>query len=329
MKQSELIALLGLTSWDPRLQEFFTKYQLGKLPKVITANQMSKHILCKERNISFWFKYAIKNDHFQPAISPKNDDYKFLPYLSSVIFTHVEDSAKSPDGKDLSFWDVIPAPLRAPEAIEKRMGKPLFESASERQFMMPIDTYGQLRVNYSMDRKGQLSANCWIHIQENAEIIASDQFNSKYMQENSPFMRRAYTCIIYWLIQNKYLLLDSEIYQAGIQPDSVVLLDFVHRHLHGHLWDNQLVDQQHLRGFLYSIISRRPVRDPAGNSLMFYIQDLILYCLAKEEAYALHDNQGIDKLHSFLNQLPFEGSLYSQVAQLLTSKFQTYRGLVD
>lgn len=324
MKQSDLIELIGLASNDPKLLMFFEKYQLGKLPKTITPNQGSKSIIYKPLNISFWFKYDITNDRFQPPISPKNDDYKFVAYLSSIQFTHQEDSAKKPDPKPQDFWDVIPAPILSVEAIEKIMGEAASTYSDESIYEMKMDPDTVLKVFYTWDKKKNLSASSNVSVIEQSELISSVYFESRYNQESFAFSKRCANLIVKWLFDRRFLALSDAIYQDGLAADSDAIVKFVHQYCNGHVWNNQLLPVDHLRSFLYYLPRNTNFYDNQGNKYSFYIQDIILVCLGKKESFDILYDQDITQSDQFLNEIIFDSRLYNQMSLILNTKFDYF-----
>lgn len=324
MKQSDLIELIGLSSTDPKLVSFFEKYQLGKLPKTITPNQGTKSIIYKPLNISFWFKYDITNDRFQPPISPKNDDYKFVAYLSSIQFTHQDDSAKKPDPKPQDFWDVIPAPVLSVEAIEKIMGEATNTYSDQTIYEMKMDPDTVLKVFYTWDKKKNLSAGSAVSVIEQSELIESVYFESRYNQESFPFSKRCANVMVKWLFDRRFLCLSDAIYKDGLAEDSDTIVKFVHQYLNGHVWNNQLMHVDYLRSFLYYLPSNTNFYDHQNNKHSFYIRDIILICLDKKERFDLLYNQDIRQSDQFLNDIIFDSRLYNQMSMILNSKFDNF-----
>jgi hypothetical protein len=327
MKQSELIDLLGLPSTDTSMIAFFQKHQIGKLPKSITPNQGSKCIIFKPMNISFWFGYDIKNDRLQPPVSPRNDNYKFVAYLRCIMFTHVDDSLKTPDPKPQDFWDVIPSPMYAPEKIEGLMGGPSERNDYETTFDMSIGTDQLLKVRYTKDKKKNLMCTSWIAIMEQSEIINRVFFNATYTAEDFPFIRRAYTCVIKWLYDSRFLQMDERVYEGGLKGETAEILDFVHHHLKGHLWANQIISATGLRSFLYTVTTNRSVKDEQGNKIPFYIRDIILECTGHKREFEVRYDQDFGTIDSFLNDIPFDSKVYETVGNALTAKLEIYKKL--
>lgn len=327
MKQSELIALLGLPSTDLKMVDFFERYQIGKLPKSITPNQRSKSILYKPMNISFWFEYDIKNNKFQPPLSPRGDDYKFVAYLAGIMFSHVDDSVKTPDPKSPDFWDVTPSPLHSFQNMENLMGKPTEDGDHETIFEWLIDEDKKLTVRYTKDKKNNLMVSSRISIIQQREIINRAFFNEAYHAEDFPFIRRAHTCIIKWLFDRKFLLLDVNGYQTKLKAETTALLDFVQSHLKGHLWANQIIAEKGLRSFLYVVTTNKNIKDEQGNKIPFYIRDIILDCMGKKREFEILYDRDFGKIYDFLNELVFDSQVYEAVATALTAKFEVHKKL--
>ena len=325
LKQSELIGLLGLSSTDPKIIQFFEHYDLGKLPKTITANQGTKSIIYRPLNISFWFKYDIKNDHFQPPISTSNDSGKFVAYLCSIMFTHVDHSSKHPDSKPNDFWDVLPLPTASHEEVEQLMGKPTYENEVEKAYAMSEGTENILTIKYTQSSKGNVSYSSWIAIKQQSEIISRDFFNRSHEFENFPFLRSGHTAIIKWLFDNQLLLIDKDLYQKGLKPDSEEILDFVEKHLNNHLWKNQLADVEYLSSFLYSITTNRKFTNPEGNPVSFYFRDIILSVLHQKDTFERLIEENYHVADQFLNDIVFDEDLYKKVSFLLTQKLKLFQ----
>ncbi|ERJ57671.1 hypothetical protein [Sphingobacterium paucimobilis] len=324
IKQSELIALIGLSSTNARLVDFFERHDLGKLPKSLTPNQGTKSIIYKPLNISFWFKYDIKNDIFQPPISPRNDNYKFVAYLSSILFTHVDHSNKRPDPKPQDFWDVLPSPGLHPQEIEHLIGSPLYENEVEKAYEKPEGKENILTIKYTKNGKDNISYSSWIAIREQLEIVNRDFFNRSIELESFPFLRRAYTAIIKWLFDSRFLSIDDNLYQLPLKAEQDHILDFVDQHLNSHLWKNQLKDLPYLPSFLYAITTNRKLTDPKGNTVSFYIRDIILTALDQKETFEDLYEDSFNAVDQFLNGIVFDDNLYKQLSILLTEKFNVF-----
>lgn len=327
MKQHELMELIGLATTDVKMVNFFEQHQLGKLPKRITPNQNTKSLIFKPLNISFWFKYDITNNRFQPPISPKNDDYKFVAYLSSIMFTHVDDSVKKPDPKDDAFWDVIPSPLHSGEEIAKLMGPPTYEIDSLTIYEKIIEEDKVLKVFYNREKKNTLTTSCQVSIVEQSEILSRIFFDSKYNHESMVFLRNSFAIIIKWLYDNHYLMLDQQIYQRKLANNTDDVLTFIHQELNSHLWSNQLTNETYLGSFLYTISSNRNTYDANGNKVYFYIQDIILDCLGKREEFEKVYEENFNQVDYYLDAIVFDGELYRKVIDQLTIKFKQFKAL--
>lgn len=325
IKQSELIKLVGLASTDTSLVQFFERHGLGKLPKTITSNQGTKSIICKSLNISFWFAYDITNDHFQPPISPRNDNYKFKAYLSSIIFTHREHSGKHPDPKPKDFWDVLPPPSASREETEMVMGPPVHINDDSWSYKLSIAEEKNLVLNYTKSSRNQLSYNSWISIRQESEIVSRVFYDRKNDFENFPFLRRAHSTIIKWLFDSRFLQLNEDVYQLPLKGDAETILDFVEHHLKNHLWKNQLVDTDQLSSFLYHITTNRIVQDPEGNRVSLYIRTIILEILNQAEVFEQIYEQNFSATDQFLNDILFDETLYSDISAVLTEKFKLFQ----
>jgi len=323
MKQSDLIALIGLPSNDPKLIAFFEKYQLGKIPKTITTNQGTKSVLYKPLNLSFWFKYDIKNERFQPPVSPTGDNYKFLPYLKSVMFNHVDDTVKTPDPKPKDFWDLIPHPRESYQKVADLMGQPAEKMDTQTTFEMTIGADTLLTVQYNQDNKGTLKSSTWVSIIEQSEIVSAVFFDPKYQQEDFPFKRRAYSAIIKWLYNKGWLLLQEQEYGQQLNSEAA-LLDFIGMKLKGHLWANQIADIKYLRSFLYTICSNRSIRDKHGNKISFYIRDIVLECMGKKNEFDILYKGPFEHIDLFLNELIFDDQIYEKIAANLTARYEIF-----
>ncbi len=326
MKQSELIELLGLPSTDSKMIQFFEKYNLGKLPSIITSNQVKKSIICKSWNLSFWFSYDITNERFQPPISPKKDNYKFIAFLSSIMFTHVDNSEKKPDPKKPEFWDVTPAPNKPLEVMKDFFGAVNYEIDAEVGFEKWIGADMVLKAQYTVDKKGKYSTTVWSVIKEESEII-SRVFFEGYSQET--FSCKAQTAIIRWLFNKEYLKLSKEVYQSRLKADTAAILAFVQRDLKGHLWANQLADVHRLRRFLYRVTNNSKVTDENGNRISFYIENLILESMGRKEEFDKLYEEDYGKVGDFLNQLPFDSDFYENIDVVLTTAFERYKKIPE
>lgn len=325
LKQSELVELLGLSSVDSRMVHFFEQHGLGKLPKTITPNQGTKSVVCKSLNISFWFKYDIKNEKFQPPISPKNDNYKFIAYLSSIMFTHNDHSEKQPDVKSLDFWDVLPLPTSTQDKVQALMGNPINDAEGEKIYEITIGEDRSITVRYSDGGKGKTLYSSWIAIKQQSEIISRDFFNRSHDFEDFPFLRRAHTVIIKWLFDNKLLQIDNQAHSSELPSHPEAILDFVDIYLNNHLWKNQLVDTAYLSSFLYTITTNRKLTDPHGNTTTLYIRGLLLEVLNQTAAFEHLYENNFEAVDQFLNDIVFDDALYQGAIILLNEKFKLFK----
>ncbi len=325
LKQSELIALLGLPSTAPQMVSFFEQYDLGKLPKTITPNQGTKSVVSKSLNISFWFKYDIKNDKHQPPVSPKNDNYKFVAYLSSIMFTHTEHSDKRTDPKPIGFWDVLLPPNALQNDVQTLMGNPVDRTALESTYEMALNTDQVLTVKYSDGGKGKLLYSSWVAVKQQSEIIGRNFFNRDHDFESFPFLRRAHTVIIKWLFDNRLLHIDKQVYEIPLKPEEGAILDFVDTYLNNHIWKNQLVDAPLLSSFLYTITTNRLLTAPDGTPISFYIRSLLLETLDQTAAFERLYEDHFDAVDQFLNHIIFDAPLYQGAVSLLDEKFKLFK----
>lgn len=324
MKQNELLELIGLKSTDQKLVNYFEKFNLGKPPKTINANQMRKSIEYKPLNFSFGFEYHITNDHFQPPISPKNDDYNFVAYLSSIDFFSKTVSAKKPDPKTEDFWDVSPNPIISIEDFKKISRSDIESDENFLSITKSLDNDKKLWLTY--DVKNKMITQCFARIKTHSEIISHVFFDNNSAITGKTVHLNA--MLIKWLFENNYLLLDENVYEKQLKNNTDDMLSFIQTHLKNHLWDNQITDTKFLRNFLFTTHQNNwGLMNENGEKIMFYFRDIFLKSVGKFGLFEKLYVESFEKAELFIGEISFDDENYKKFSMAMTENFDLYKKL--
>lgn len=315
MKQSEIIALIGLSSTDPKLVAFFEKQGL-KAPKTVNANASGKAIRHKEYQIDFDFDYDIINEAYYPPVSPKNDDYNFIAYLKNVYFYLPSKSDTRPN----DFWDVTPNPLASYEDFENYFGK-----IDKVYFEKAYNDFINITAEY--DVKKRKCVHIAAGIKQEREIINSCFFNPNNEHNLWP---EAYTFLIKWLFDHRFLNIDDQVYNLGLAPTHQAILAFVQSQLKNRLWKNQLKEVPHLFPFLKTISSNNSVKkDENKQPVIFYQNHLFLMATGNYEQYKKLYTEDIFKADDLCKSISFTPETAQSYLNLLTDRFEIFPKIND
>lgn len=315
MKQSEIISLVGLASTDPKLLAFFAHHGL-KSPKSVNANQSGKVVRYKEYNIDFVFDFDIVHDDYYPPVSAKQNDYDFIAYLRDAYFYPPGKHNKIP----ADFWDVTPDPAASYDEFAH-----YFQLAEPGNFTKKLNPLIEIEADYSL--KKQKCEHIACSIAQEREIVSYHFFDPDNEHNLWP---EAYTFLIKWLFDNRFLEVADSVYQLGLPASHHAILEFVTRHLKNRLWNNQLKAVPELFGFLQAIRSNNGVwKDENKKKVVLYQNHLFLMANGKYDAYQklfYEDIFEADELCKATRFTPETAQLY---INLLTERFALYKRIKD
>ncbi len=316
MKQTEIIELIGLPSTDVKLMDFFEKYGLKKPPKTVNSNSSGVAIRHKDYQIDFVFDFDITNNAFYPPVSPKKNDYDFIAYLKAVYFY----LPKKKDTRTNDFWDVTPNPLSPYKDFENYFGK-IDEDYFKKSYNNLIDVAAEYEI-----KKNKCEYISFV-IKEEREIISSYFFDPNNEYNLWP---EAYTFLIKWLFDNRFLNIDETIYELGLEPSHQVILEFVQSNLKNKLWQNQLKEVPNLNQFLNAIRSNNKIwKDENKNQLVFYQNNLFLIATGNFEQYNKLFYEDIDQADELCKSARFTTETAQTYLNLLTDRFAIFPTIRD
>ncbi|GAA4023663.1 hypothetical protein GCM10022386_03330 [Flavobacterium cheonhonense] len=311
MKQTEIIELIGLLSTDVKLLAFFEKYGLKKPPKTVNSNSCGIAIRHKDYQIDFDFDYDIINEAFYPPVSPKNNDYYFIAYLKAVYFY----LPKKNDTRTNDFWDITPNPKGEFEQFENYFGK-IDNGYFKKTYSELINIVAQYEI-----KKNKCEYVSFI-IKQEREIISSDFFDQNNEYNLWP---EAYTFLIKWLFDNRFLNISDKIYNHGLEPSHQVILEFVQSNLKNKLWQNQLKEVPNLYQFLNAIRSNNKIwKDENKDQVVFYQNNLFLIATGNFEQYNKLFYEDIDKADELCKSARFTPETAQIYLNLLTDRFAIF-----
>lgn len=261
MKQSNLLALLGLPVTNSDLILFFEERGL-ELPKSIPVMKPnsttplsiknSVGIRDKEWGFSYYFRSELLNENFPVMKAGKN----YIPYFSEIIFDgklYQKRERKEPS----SFWDVSPAPDSDLERITDYFGK--FDT--NRKYPQQYASFNsQVEIIVTLLPAENRINGYFAKIKETDELLHQSEFDLK---KSSRVHFNA--MLIQWLFDNKYLKVSDQLSSVELSYSTAEVLKFIHESLNGHLWEDQLIEDTHLRKFMCDSISGK-----AGFEKTFY-----------------------------------------------------------
>ncbi len=309
MTLTNLTNLIGLKSTDPKIATWFETYNLGKPPKTINANQDSKGATDKINLVSYTFKFDITNDAFYPPVSPKKDDYNFESYLSNITVFSKPKKKDFKDPKPATFWDGFIHPESSFEECCTFFDNKFHESMYDGDI---INVTFEKKLNdtvtgivfFIADRSAITAIE--LYIEEHSEIVSQYDFSATNKHNTT---KQAYTLLIKWLFDNRYLKLPNEIYSQSLGLEHTELLQFTTQHLRNHVWDNQITDTPHLRSFLYKISSNTDIELKNGEKANVYIRHLYIKAAGKWDAHQeIYNNKNLDNWYDTVNQ--FENDIW-------------------
>lgn len=266
MTLTNLTNLIGLKSTDERISNWFETHNLGKPPKSVNANQGEKYLKDKINNLEYEFKFDITNDKFSPPVSPKKDDYNFICYLSAVIYND-KKGFTIPE----NFWDGYMKPnavfedyLSFFEAVDNEDKNVIFLDKKLTEIAC---------VKVWFNKKKNKPDAIQLEIIEECDIISYHSFKETNQYNTT---KPAYTLLVKWLFDNKYLLLPSDVYDIQISTTHSDILKFTAEHLKNHIWDNQITSEYCLRSFLYEIASNNDIEISETEKVNVYLPFLYL-----------------------------------------------------
>ncbi|QHS63239.1 hypothetical protein [Chitinophaga agri] len=322
----DLISLIGVKSTDPRIAQLFEQNNLGKPPKTITSNQGQKAFKDKQQLIDYTFKFDITNDSYYPPVSVRNEDYKFDNYLSNmVVFSKPARGKKEfVDPKPISFWDGFINPGSSLEECLAYFDNQSRSTRSSTIFEKSLNDIAEIKVWFANDEKEVTTIE--IRIIEDTEIFAHSYFNPANKFNTVP---QAYSLLVKWLFDNKYLNLSEETYSQELSLDHTDILAFVKTHLKSHIWDTQIKDIPYLRSFLFEIASNSSIKNKDGEEINFYIKNLYVRTAGKWEEHQKIYDTDILGLEDFENTIFLDATKSIQFLDTLTEHFALFAQLTE
>ncbi|WP_212004042.1 hypothetical protein [Chitinophaga sp. HK235] len=316
----EIIDLMGLKSTTPEIIQLFETCELGKPPKSVNANQSRKSFQDKKSQLSFGFKFDITNERFYPPFSPKQDDYNFDCYLSSVVlFSGGSGKKKTADTKPDAFWEGFISPKSSYEECLA-----FFDVKGEEQdtiMRKPLNEVAEVAVWFSGDKSRITDME--LRIIETREIFSIYNFDTRYTSKK---VKQAYSLLVKWLFDNRYLILPEQAYQETLGLDHAALLDFTGKYLKNHIWTTQLVDDKSLTSFLYRIASNRSITIPGGENVNVYIKHLYIKASGKWDQHQdIYNNSTMEALDDFESSIHLDETQSRQFLQTLTDMFVLFK----
>lgn len=307
MKQSNLLALLGLPVTNSDLILFFEERGL-ELPKSIPVMKPnsttplsiknSVGIRDKEWGFSYYFRSELLNDNFPVMKAGKN----YIPYFSEIIFDgklYQKRERKEPS----SFWDVSPAPDSDLERITDYFGK--FDT--NRKYPQQYASFNsQVEIIVTLLPEENRITGYFASIKETYELLHQSEFDLK---KSSRVHFNA--MLIKWLFDNKYLKVSDQLSSVELSYSTAEVLKFIHESLNGHLWEDQLIEDTHLRKFTRDSISGK-----AGFEKTFY------KLLGKLELY---ESLSWEEQEAWTTYIRFNEETYSMLLTAMNQSFEGYK----
>lgn len=327
MTQQDLIKLIGLKSTDAKLLAHFEQYGLAQPPKNLTSNNAGKIIYDKERNIYYSFNYEVYNDHFYPPVDVgiKNLDHKFQAYLSEISFLYKEPSTNKPDPKDVLFWNLTPAPTASLKEVEEWFGQA--ESNRRKGLFFEKKFTDVLEVKAWYDDKKKLLISNWVGIITHAELISH-----YYLEKEGWFSYEAhlYAMLVKWLFDNRYLVLDDEVYVKGLPVDTDAVLNWTAHHLNRHVWDNQITSEYLLRSFMFEIRGNSAsLKNEDGVGVNFNFIKVHLRLAGQLETYLKFHSGQEEERKEMLRSITFNETNYAAFYNEMNNWFVYFKTLTE
>ena len=333
MKFLELIDLIGLQSTDPKLVAWFEENNLGKLPKTITSNQGNKTFNDKINSVSYQFKYDIKHPDYYPPVSPKNNNYTFNVFLSTIIVfsNYRRNKKKFEDPKPLSFWEGFVNPKSSFEECLTYFDYKVHESVSDGDllqyyFEKKLGDFAVVSVFYAADKSGIKEID--LELFENSETFGYIDFKTDN-QYNT--VKPAYTFAVKWLFDNDYLI-KNESFPKSLSYNHNDILNFVNTHLHNHVWDTQIKEIPLLYRFLLNIGSNTTIKKPDGSDANIFIKYMFIKASGKWEEWEAKynvENRDWELLDQFESNIQLNELQAKNYFQILNESFEMYKAYIN
>ena len=307
MKQSNLFALLGLPVTNSDLILFFEERGL-ELPKSVPVmkpnsttplsikNNVGIHD--KEWGFSYYFRSELLNENF-PVMKAGKD---YIPYFSQIIFDgklYQKRERKEPSG----FWDVSPAPDSDLESITDYFGKFDTNRKYPQQY---VSFNSQVEIIVSLLPAENRINGYFAKIKETYELLHQSEFDLKKSSRV-----HLYAMLIKWLFDNKYLKVSDKLPSVELSYNATEVVKFIHESLNGHLWEDQLIEDTHLRKF-----TRDSINGKAGFEKMFY------ELWGKQDHY---ESLNWEEQERWIADIPFNEETYSIFHAALNQSFEEYK----
>jgi hypothetical protein len=329
MKITNLISLIGLKSTDSKITEWFETHNLGKPPKTVNANQRNKGATDKINLVSYTFKFDIINDAFYPPVSLKKGNYNFDCYLTQTTVFSKTKKKDFKDPKPLSFWEGFINPESTFEECCTFFDNNYHESNFDGHllnttFEKKLTDVATIIVFFNSDKSHITDIE--LRIDEKSEIFSQYDF---IISNEHNTVKQAYTLLVKWLFDNKYLKLSNDIYNQSLSLDHETILEFVTKNLLNHIWDNQITETAHLRSFLYKISSNSDIKISDNEEVNVYIKYLYIKASGiwakHQEIYNNYDaDDWTNKVNIFENSIFLDNEQAEAFSKKLTELFALF-----
>ena len=325
MTLANLTKLIALKSTDERITTWFETHNLGKPPKSVNANQGEKYLKDKINNLEYKFKFDITNDKFSPPVSPKNDDYNFICYLSAIIYND-KKGFTIPE----NFWEGYIKNNPDYDDYLNFFENPNIQSNGNVFFEKKLNEIACIKVWFN--KKKNKPDAIQLEIIEECSIIEHHWFKVLNQYNTT---KPAYTLLVKWLFDNKYLLLPERVYDFGLSKNHSEILEFTATYLKNHIWDNQITNEYCLRSFLYKISSNNNIEISETEKVNVYLPFLYLKAAGvwdqHQKIYNSNDQDRFEKSDALaestkLNDIQIQSFLHTitQMFELFKKHFKPY-----
>ena len=316
---------IGLESTNPKIVDWLNQNELGKPPKSVNANQGEKYVKDKINNLEYKFKFDIVNDKFSPPVSPKNDDYNFICYLSAIIYND-KKGFTIPE----NFWEGYLKNNPDYDDYLNFFENPNIQHNGNIFFEKKLNEITGVKVWFN--KKKNKPETIQIEIIEECDIISDHSFKVTNQYNTT---KPAYTLLVKWLFDNKYLILPSEVYDLQLSTNHSEILEFTTEHLKNHIWDNQITSEYCLRSFLYEISSNNNIEISDTEKVNVYLPHLYLKAAGvweqHQKIYNSNDDNRFEKVDALaestkLNDVQIQSFLHTltQMFELFKKHFKPY-----
>jgi len=286
MHVSDLVSLVGAKGSDARLVAWFERHGLGKPPVSVTANQGTKCLKDKRHEMEYYFAFDIINDRFYPPAAGLRGG--FACHLQAVLlFSH---RRKGNVSLEAGFWQGFIGPDASFDECMTFFDGSMDAYSDSHLFRKPLTCDTELKL-WFCPRKQRVDS-IQVSIVQDREFIGYRAFDPANIHND---VKPAVTLVVKWLFDGRHLRLADEVYADGLSDDHAQILDFVRRHLNGHVWGTQLNDDQALRQVLSHTQTSRPLKLAGGQSLDVFAQTLYLRAGGVWDAYqALYNDESLE-----------------------------------